>query len=230
MDWKNWKTWLMFTAALLVLFAIYSFAAPDQNSSQSSVRTAASKSAERPRRVVRTVGQKEQLPAAPEGVEPLRTDLLEPHNGSYRSDRDLFRYYEPPPPPTPRPSPPPTPVPAADGDKDGVADYQDNCPTVANPDQTDIDRNGIGAVCQPSVEIPPPPPLPPFTYKYLGTFGTGGRPIAAFSNGEQIVNVRIGETFGGRFILRKIGIESVEIGFVGFPPDRIQRVAVGATP
>ena len=36
---------------------------------------------------------------------------------------------------------------AADQDFDGVADDVDNCPTVGNPSQFDIDKDGIGIVC-----------------------------------------------------------------------------------
>ncbi|QXP79052.1 MULTISPECIES: collagen-binding domain-containing protein [Winogradskyella] len=40
-----------------------------------------------------------------------------------------------------------------DTDDDGVADCIDNCPEVANPDQADLDGNGIGDVCdEPEVE------------------------------------------------------------------------------
>lgn len=35
----------------------------------------------------------------------------------------------------------------ADADADGVCDSVDNCPTDANPDQTDSDSDGIGDVC-----------------------------------------------------------------------------------
>ncbi len=38
-------------------------------------------------------------------------------------------------------------VAVADGDADGVADVVDNCPTVANASQTDIDGDGIGDAC-----------------------------------------------------------------------------------
>jgi hypothetical protein len=45
-----------------------------------------------------------------------------------------------------------------DTDGDGVRDYADNCPTVANPDQTDSDGDGIGDACE---ATPTPTPTPP---------------------------------------------------------------------
>ena len=75
--------------------------------------------------------------------------------------------------------------------------------------------------------LSPPPVPPPFPYKYIGTFGPASSPIATFANNGEIVNVRAGETFDGKFILRAIGIESAEIGYVGFPPETTTRVPIG---
>ena len=40
-----------------------------------------------------------------------------------------------------------------DDDNDGVLDGADNCPLVANPDQADDDRDGIGNLCDPTPKL-----------------------------------------------------------------------------
>lgn len=213
MNWKNW------TAAALILvigFAIYTFASPDRSIDRTTEAVPASPAS--------SGGPKT---AAAETVTPIHMDLLEGKTGSYNSDRNIFAYVEPPPPPPPKPPEPPPPPP--DDDKDGVPNFRDNCLAVANPDQQDIDRDNIGSACDDAeTPPPPPPPVPPqFTWKFLGVFGPAQNPIATFAREGEILNVRVGEMIEGKFILRHIGIESAEIGFVGFPPDQRQRIPLG---
>ncbi|MBV8517441.1 MAG: thrombospondin type 3 repeat-containing protein [Acidobacteria bacterium] len=225
----NWKPWTAAALLLIAAFAIYTFASPESSSpapvaassgpADGELSADAPSSAPGAHRVAQNV-----VP----GVEPVRTDLLEPESGSYRSERNLFAYKEPPPPPPPPAAAPPPPPP--DQDKDGIPDFRDNCVKVPNPDQKDIDGDGIGTACEQEPEIPPPPPAPvppQFNYKFIGMFGRPQSPIATFAREGEIVNARIGDVIEGKFILRRIGIESAEIGFVGFPPDVTQRIPLG---
>ena len=209
MNWTSWKTWTVLGAALIAVFAIYMYAAPEPSSPASP----GSPGRTQPRTTVPTPG-----------VDPIQVEWLEPPTGSYSSRRNLFTFPAPPPPPPPPPPP--------DRDRDGVPDVQDNCVAAANADQRDVDGDGIGSACDDS-EVPPPPPPPPvpqppqFTYRYIGTFGNAANRIATFARDGEIVNARVGDTIDNRFILRSIGLESVEIGFVGFPPDERRRIPIG---
>jgi hypothetical protein len=224
MDWMNWKTWTTVGVILIAIFAIYSFAS---NTVEPLPSAAASRAATAPRTAHLA------KPAITSGVPTVHMEWLDAQSGSYKSARNLFGYVEPPPPP-PKPQPV-APPPPPDKDNDGVPDFRDNCPATYNPDQKDGDNNGKGDVCDPEWQEqmrlhppPPPPPVPPqFAMKYIGTFGPANNPIATFNGNGEIVNVRIGETIDGKFVLRSIGIESVEIGFVGFPPDVKTRVPLG---
>jgi hypothetical protein len=228
MDWMNWKTWTVVGVILIAIFAIYSFA-----STSNAVDPLPSQAASRPAAPPRTPRLAKS--ASTPGVPMLHTEWLDAQSGSYKSARNLFAYVEPPPrPPTPVPvakaAPPPP-----DKDNDGIPDFRDNCPATYNPDQKDENANGKGDVCDPDFagwlaahpHVPPAPVPPQFTMKYIGTFGPSNNPIATFNGNGEIVNVRIGETIDGKFVLRSIGIESVEIGFVGFPADVKTRVPLG---
>ncbi|MBW3565024.1 MAG: thrombospondin type 3 repeat-containing protein [Acidobacteria bacterium] len=223
MDWKNWKTWSLFVAIILALVAIYAFANPTGLLQEPEI-------AERPR-IERTDDIGELVAASPaSGQSRVDLDRLTREPSSFHSDRNLFDFVRPPAPPPPKPvveRPPEPPPPPPDRDGDGIADAVDNCPDLPNPDQRDIDRDGIGTACETEKEIPPPPPLPKFDFKYLGRFGTEPNQIAVFSRGGEIVNVLEGQTFGEKFILRRIGLESVDIGYKGYAPDRTTRVKIG---
>jgi hypothetical protein len=225
MDWMNWKTWTTIGVILIAIFAIYAFAANSGVESPSPATAAAPRTPARGPRAAQNAGAS--------GFPVVHTEWLDAQSGSYKSERNLFGYKEPPPPPPP---PPPKAVPPPpDQDHDGIPDFRDNCPAAYNPDQADSDHNGKGDVCDAEWQAyikanppPPPAPVPPqFTMKYIGTFGPPNNPIATFNGNGEIVNVRIGETIDGKFILRSIGIESVEIGFVGFPADIKTRVPLG---
>jgi hypothetical protein len=230
MDWMSWKTWTAVGGLIIAVFAIYLFAGPPVTPSLQPVPKDPIAAIERDNRAsspgpaARTTTVSVRTP----GVEPVHMEWLDAQSGSYSSKRNLFAFPLPPPPPLPKPPPPPP-----DRDHDGIPDFRDNCPDKPNPDQADLDHNGIGDACQTTpVIIPPPPPPPPpvppvFSYKYIGTFGSAANPIATFSGNGQIINARVGDVIDGKFVLRSIGIESVEIAFVGFPPDQKQRIALG---
>jgi hypothetical protein len=79
--------------------------------------------------------------------------------------------------------------------------------------------------------LPPPPPTPTprppeIGFKFIGTFGPKERPIAVVQQGEQVLNVRTGDTLFGKFILRKVGYESIDVGFVGFPDSETRRLGI----
>ncbi|MFN2240303.1 MAG: thrombospondin type 3 repeat-containing protein [Thermoanaerobaculia bacterium] len=225
MSLGNRRTWLWAAAAVVALVFIWIFASPG-SALQTPEPAPDPLEMETERRV--RPGPARAITTESGTVEPIHLEWLEKDGRTVRSKRNLFAFVQPPPPPPPRAPAPPPPPPDRDGD--GIPDYQDNCPDVPNPDQSDIDRNGVGTACQEGPEIapPPPPPTPPaFPYKYLGSFGREPRTIAVFSKEGELLNIREGETFGGRFILHNIGIESADIGYTGFPADVRKRIPIG---
>jgi hypothetical protein len=135
----------------------------------------------------------------PDDVPVLDVKDFAPHaaKGSADPGRDLFDLREP----TRKPLPTATPAPPAPGDVRFVG------------------------------PLPPPPPTPTpappaVGFKFLGTFGPKEHPIAVIQQGEQILNVRAGDTLFGKFILKKVGYESIDVGFVGFPEAETRRLGI----
>jgi hypothetical protein len=120
-----------------------------------------------------------------------------PVRGLADTGRDLFGLQEP----TPRPPPTPTPAPPVPGD--------------------------VRFVGPPPPPPPTPTPTPPeVNFKFLGTFGPKEHPIAVVQLGDLIFNARAGDTLFGKFVLRRVGYESIDVGFVGFPPSETRRVGI----
>lgn len=120
-----------------------------------------------------------------------------PTRGSAESGRDLFDLSEPTRPPQPTATPAP-PVPG--------------------------DIRYIGP-------LPPPPPTPTpappaISFKFIGTFGPKDHPIAVIQQGDQTLNVRAGDILFGKFVLRKVGYESIDVGFVGFAESETRRLGI----
>jgi hypothetical protein len=79
--------------------------------------------------------------------------------------------------------------------------------------------------------LPPPPPTPTpappeIAFKFIGTFGPKDHPIAVVQQGDQVLNVRTGDKLFGKFIVKKVGYESIDVGFVGFPEAEARRLGI----
>lgn len=80
----------------------------------------------------------------------------------------------------------------------------------------------VPTVVAPRVPAPVPivvvepvaPPPPKFTYRYIGRFGPDANPIATFTRDGEVLLAHAGDTIDAHFVLRRIGIESVEVGRV----------------
>ncbi len=51
--------------------------------------------------------------------------------------------------------------------------------------------------------------------------------MAVLTDGHEIIDVFEGEVIQNKFIIKKIGFESITLGFVGFPEDITKKVEVG---
>jgi len=69
-----------------------------------------------------------------------------------------------------------------------------------------------------------PGPPPQFRHTYLGNFGPERLPVAVFRKEEDIEVGYPGSVIDEKFIVREVGLESVVIGFVGFPEEVSTRV------
>lgn len=121
--------------------------------------------------------------------------------------RDPWRYVDPPPQPPP---PPPKPhVPTAEELRAAE----------------EARRRAEEEARRRAIEAAKPRPAE-FTLQYLGRFGPPDQEIAVFTNGKTVINKQEGEVIDNKFIVARIGYESVDIRFVGFPDVPAKRVGV----
>jgi hypothetical protein len=116
------------------------------------------------------------------------------------ASRNIFdsRPPTPRPPPTATPAPPPAPV-------CGEALFMGPCPPP------------------PPTPTPPPPEIP---FKFIGSFGPKDQPIAVLVAAGKVVNARAGDVVFDRFIVKKVGYESVDVGFVGGQWTDVRRLPI----
>ena len=140
-------------------------------------------------------------------VEILRVADLDRTPGPLAAGRDPWRFIDPPPPPVklPPPPPPPSAEELARRERERLAE---------------LERQRLLAI-----ERAKPRP-PEFTLEYLGYFGPADKKIAVFTNGKNQINVLEGGVIQNQFVVDRIGYESVDIRFVGFPDEPAKRVGV----
>ena len=143
-------------------------------------------------------GRKEDTRVTPDQLPDIDEKALRDRtSGAGEPARDLFKFREPPP---PKPKPP--------------------RPAYTPPGSW----NFVGPL--PPPPPPPPPTPPPVPFQFTGTIGPAREPIAVLAEGDRLILAREGETVEGKFIIRKIGYESIDVGFVGFPAQNRQRIPV----
>jgi hypothetical protein len=141
-------------------------------------------------------------------VLPLHLEDLNRPSRGFTTGRDPWRFYEPPPPPPPPPHRP------SEAELRALREAEEARQRLLAQQQAEAAR--IAAIPKPA----------PFTWSYLGNFGPPQLRIAVFSDGKRVINAREGEILEGKFIVSRIGYESVDIRFVGFPDWPADRLAV----
>ena len=143
--------------------------------------------------------------AQPTTVVELEVARLDSPPRDFEVGRDLFRFG---PPPAPPPPPPPTAEELAERRRQEEARRL-----------RELEAARLAA-------IPKPPRV---TLRYLGSFGPEGAKIAVLTDraGTSLWNARVGDIIEGKFIVAAIGLESVDLKFVGFEDAPAARLAVG---
>ena len=139
----------------------------------------------------------------PDKVIVIATDRLDQQPPSFAVGRDLFSFAPPPPPPGPTPE--------------------------------ELDRMRRAAeerarTAREAAAIEAARPHPPeIDVRYIGSFGPANHRIAVFLDTAEggFINARAGDVLKGKFVLARIGYESVDLKYVAFPDLPARRLPVG---
>ena len=144
---------------------------------------------------------------SPEVIE-LRLEDLEKVAGEFRPGRDPFRFgeagaaqIEPP------------------RDETGDAEQEANALEAL--------RRAMEARRLQEAAAPSRPDLPELDVEFLGSFGSRQTRLAVFSDGAEIFNVLEGGVLKDHFVIRQIGFESVDVGYLEYPDEPAIRLAAG---
>lgn len=142
--------------------------------------------------------------ALPEVVD-LRLDDLQAVSGDFEQGRDPFNQREP----EPEPAPPPP-----ETSRTVLQEAMERARQQRNEESE----------ARMAQAVPKPPPV---DVVFLGSFGPSSSRLAVFSDGSEIFNVGEGDVLKNKFIVVRIGFESADLGFVGFPEAPAQRLEIG---
>ena len=135
-------------------------------------------------------------------VEDLQLDALEVGSEILGEGRDPFQLRRPEP-----------------------APRQDSNAAAASQAIEKARQRQVTQILQPVQPARPVPP--PIDVVFLGSFGSERHRLAVFSDGNEIFNVPEGDVLKDKFVVVRIGFESADLGFVGFPEAPARRLEIG---
>jgi len=142
------------------------------------------------------------------GVVELRLEDLEKVAGRFRPGRDPFRFGE-----------------ARALEAEPTEDEDDEAARAAAAQEAL--RRAMEAQRRQEAAVSGRPVLPDFDLKFLGSFGSRQKRLAVFSDGAEIFNALEGGVLKGHFVIRQIGLESVDVGYLDYPDEPAIRLAAG---
>lgn len=142
------------------------------------------------------------------GVVELHLEDLEKVAGRFRPGRDPFRFGE-----------------ARTLEAEPTEDEDDEAARAAAAQEAL--RRAMEAQRRQEAAVSGRPVLPDFDLKFLGSFGSRQKRLAVFSDGAEIFNALEGGVLKSHFVIRQIGLESVDVGYLDYPDEPAIRLAAG---